>query len=43
MAPDTIGFKNIDAMRSIELLRTTLPLYAEFLKHGGKAVIKIFM
>lgn len=43
MAPNTIGFRNIDAMRSIELLRTTLPLYAEFLKAGGKAVIKIFM
>lgn len=43
MAPNTIGFKDIDAMRSIELLRTTLPLYEQFLKDGGKAVIKIFM
>lgn len=43
MAPNTIGFKNVDAMRSIELLRTTLPLYEQFLKEGGKAVIKIFM
>jgi 23S rRNA (uridine2552-2'-O)-methyltransferase len=30
-------------MRSVELLRTTLPLYEHFLKPGGKAVIKIFM
>lgn len=43
MAPNTIGFKDVDAIRSVELLRSTLPLYAEFLKAGGKAVIKIFM
>lgn len=43
MAPNTIGFRDIDAMRCIELLRTTLPLYEQFLKKGGKAVIKIFM
>ncbi len=43
MAPNTIGFRDIDAMRSIELLRMTLPLYANFLKEWGKAVIKIFM
>lgn len=34
MAPNTIGFRDIDAMRSIELLRTTLPLYQQFLKNG---------
>ncbi len=34
MAPNTIGFRNIDAMRSVELLRTTLPLYEQFLKNG---------
>ncbi len=43
MAPNTIGVKDIDAMRSVELLRMTLPLYEQFLKEGGKAVIKIFM
>lgn len=43
MAPNTIGFRDIDAMRSIELLRMTLPLYEQFLKEWGKAVIKIFM
>lgn len=43
MAPNTIGFRDIDAMRSIELLRMTLPLYENFLKEWGKAVIKIFM
>jgi 23S rRNA U2552 (ribose-2'-O)-methylase RlmE/FtsJ len=30
-------------MRSIELLRVTLPLYENFLKTWWKAVIKIFM
>lgn len=43
MAPNTIGFRDIDAMRSIELLRMTLPLYEQFLKEWGKCVIKIFM
>lgn len=43
MAPNTIGFRDIDAMRSVELLRMTLPLYEKFLKPWGKAVIKIFM
>ena len=43
MAPNTIGYRDIDAMRSIELLKTTLPLYEQFLKAWGKAVIKIFM
>jgi 23S rRNA U2552 (ribose-2'-O)-methylase RlmE/FtsJ len=43
MAPNTIWFRDIDAMRSIELLRTTLPIYEQFLKTWGKAVIKIFM
>lgn len=43
MAPNTIGFKDVDAIRSIELLRKTLPLYGKFLKKWGKAVIKIFM
>jgi 23S rRNA (uridine2552-2'-O)-methyltransferase len=43
MAPNTIGFRDIDAMRSIELLRMTLPLYENFLKTWWKAVIKIFM
>lgn len=43
MAPNTIGFRDIDALRSVELLRMTLPLYEHFLKEGGKAVIKIFM
>jgi len=34
MAPNTIGFRDIDAMRSVELLKTTMPLYHEFLKNG---------
>ncbi len=43
MAPNTIWFRDIDAIRSIELLYMTLPLYENFLKEGWKAVIKIFM
>lgn len=43
MAPNTIWFRDIDAIRSIELLHMTLPLYQNYLKEGGKAVIKIFM
>lgn len=43
MAPNTIGFRDVDAIRSIELLRMTLPLYEKYLKEWGKAVIKIFM
>jgi 23S rRNA (uridine2552-2'-O)-methyltransferase len=43
MAPNTIGFRDIDALRSVELLRKTLPLYKNFLKPDGKAVVKIFM
>jgi 23S rRNA (uridine2552-2'-O)-methyltransferase len=43
MAPNTIGFKDIDAIRSLELIKSTLPLYEKFLKENGKFVIKIFM
>lgn len=43
MAPNTIGFRDVDAMRSIELLRITLPLYEQFLREWWRAVIKIFM
>ena len=43
MAPNTIWFKDIDALRSLELIKSTLPLYDQFLKKDGKFVIKIFM
>jgi len=43
MAPNTIGFKDIDSIRSLELVKSTLPLYDKFLKEDGKFVIKIFM
>lgn len=43
MAPNTIGLKDIDAIRSIDLLTRTLWIYKEFLKPEGKFVIKIFM
>ena len=43
MAPNTIGAKDIDAMRSILLLEQTLWMYEELLKDTGSFVIKIFM
>jgi len=43
MAPNTIWFKDIDSIRSLELIKSTLPLYDKFLKEDGKFVIKIFM
>lgn len=43
MAPNTMGLKDFDAMRSIWLLEQTLRIYKTFLKPEGKFVIKIFM
>lgn len=43
LAPNTIGFKDIDAMRCIGILEWTLWLYEEYLKEWGKFAIKIFM
>lgn len=43
MAPNTTWFKDIDAIRSLELVKSTLPIYKEFLKKDWKFVIKIFM
>ncbi len=43
MAPNTMWFKDIDAMRSISLLEKTMPIYQRFLKEWWKFVIKIFM
>ena len=43
MAPNTIWFKDIDSIRSLELIKSTLPLYETFLKRDWKFVIKIFM
>lgn len=43
MAPDTIGFADIDALRSLELIKSTLPIYDTFLQKNWKFVIKIFM
>lgn len=43
MAPDTMGNKEIDALRSIGLIERTLWIYDRFLKDEGKFVIKVFM
>jgi 23S rRNA U2552 (ribose-2'-O)-methylase RlmE/FtsJ len=43
MAPNTIGLKDIDAMRAIDLLDQTFWLYDELLDENGSFVIKVFM
>ena len=43
MAPNTIGHKEIDAMRSIALLEETIWIYEKYLKPEGKFCTKIFM
>jgi len=43
MAPNTIWFKDVDAMKSIALLERTLWIYEKYLKKDWKFVIKIFM
>jgi 23S rRNA (uridine2552-2'-O)-methyltransferase len=43
LAPNTIGFKDIDAMRCIAVLEDTLWLYENYLTEGGKFAMKIFM
>ncbi len=43
MAPDTMWFKDIDAIRSLELVKTTFPIYEKFLKKDWVFIIKIFM
>ena len=43
MAPNTIGHKEADAIRSIALLEETLWMYEKYLKPSGKFCTKIFM
>lgn len=43
MAPNTTWFKQIDAMRSLNLIRQTRYIYQEYLKPWGKCVVKCFM
>ena len=43
MAPNTIGLKDIDAMRAIDLLEQTYWLYDQLLDEKGSFVIKVFM
>jgi len=43
MAPNTIGIKDIDAMRSFNLLEQIMRIFKEILKPDGKFVIKVFM
>ncbi len=43
MAPNTIGHKEADAIRSIGLLEETLWIYEKYLKADGKFCTKIFM
>jgi len=43
MAPNTIGVKDVDAMRLFELLEYVKPILKNLLKPDGKFVIKVFM
>lgn len=43
VAPNTIGLKDIDAMRSIDLLEQTYRMYDQLLAPWGAFAIKIFM
>ena len=43
LAPHTIGFKDIDAMRCIGILEWTLWLYEDYLKSWWTFAMKIFM
>ena len=43
MAPNTIGTKDVDAMRSFALLEQTLRIYETLLKPNGRFVTKLFM
>lgn len=43
MAPNTIGVKDVDAMRLFGLLEYVKPILANLLKPEGRFVIKVFM
>ncbi len=43
MAPNTIGVKDVDAMRLFGLIESMKWLFTDLLKPGGKIVIKVFM
>ena len=43
VAPNTIGLKDIDAMRSIDLLEQTYRMYDQLLAPTGAFAIKVFM
>ncbi len=43
MAPNTIGIKEIDAIRLFELINSIKRIFTNLLKPNGKFVIKVFM
>ncbi len=43
MAPDTVGNKGTDALRSASLVMETMRMYEQLLKPDGKFTIKVFM
>ncbi len=43
MAPNTTGIKDIDTIKCIWLLESSLPIYEHFLAENWKFIIKIFM
>jgi len=42
-APNTTWIKDLDAMKSIQMMHDTLPLYQHYLAPHGKFVMKVFM
>jgi 23S rRNA (uridine2552-2'-O)-methyltransferase len=43
MAPNTIGLKDIDAIRLFELIKSMTRMIKDLLKPNGKFVMKLFM
>lgn len=43
MAPNTIWMKDIDSMKSVDLLEESFYVYQSYLKQDGKFVMKVFM
>jgi len=43
MAPNTTGFKDVDAIRSFQLLNQLFWMYKDMLSPGWKIVLKLFM
>lgn len=43
MAPNTIGLRDIDAIRSLDLIQQSYWIYEQYLNPQGSFAIKLFM